>query len=420
MGYLQFLATYPRFLSFGFALNVFVALGQTFYVSLYNAEIRAALSLSHGELAALYGTATIIGSVGLLGTGRLLDKVDLRWFTLGTTVFVAVGCWLLASATTVTAFFIAIFSVRFAAQGLWGVCAQVSMARYFDAERGKAAAIGNTGYALGYAIFPLIGAWLLATYGWRQAWELTGWFVLLFILPLTMVQLWGHGRRHEAYEAKLSEISSGELGDKVHQWTLSEVLKDVQFWLIQPAMVAVPSIVFSIQFHQLFLVETKGWNLATFASAYSLYAGVSLLASLIGGAFIDRQGSHRLIALSLWPLIPALIALAWFDAPIIIGILMVLTGLTFGLGLVAYVTVWAEMYGTKHMGAIRSFNIFFNVAVASAIMVLTGWLIDRNVSVAAMCIGGIVFVVLSLVLLSFVKQPKPGHRSGGIPLAPGE
>lgn len=407
MGYFRFLATYPRFLSFGFTLNVFVALGQTFYVSLYNAEIRAALSLSHGELAALYGTATIIGSVGLLGTGRLLDKVDLRWFTLGTTFSVAIGCWLLASATTVTAFFIAIFSVRFAAQGLWGVCAQVSMARYFDAERGKAAAVANTGYALGYAVFPLIGAWLLASYGWRQAWDLTGWFVLLVILPLTMIQLWGHGRRHQAYEDKLSQLSTSELGVQTRQWTLSEVLKDIRFWLIQPAMVAVPSIVFSIQFHQLFLVETKGWDLAMFASGYSLYAGISLVAMLVGGVFIDRHGSHRLITVSLWPLIPALVALAWFDAPVVIAVVMLLTGLTFGIGLVVYVTVWAEMYGTKHMGAIRSFNIFFNVAFASAIMVLTGWLIDQNVSVAAMCVGGMIFVGLSVALLACVKHPVP-------------
>lgn len=411
MGYFRFLATYPRFLSFGFALNVFVALGQTFYVSLYNAEIRAAFSLSHGELAALYGTATIIGSIGLLATGRLLDKFDLRWFTTVTTVCVAIGCWLLSSVTTVVGLFIAIFAVRFAAQGLWGVCAQVSMARYFDAERGKAAAVANTGYALGYAIFPLIGAWLLASFGWRQAWELSAWFVLLGILPLTFVQLWGHGRRHKAYEQKLVDLAAGNLSTKTHQWTLAEVLRDTRFWLLQPAMLVVPSVVFSIQFHQLFLVEAKGWSLTTFASSYSLYAGVSLVAMLIGGSFIDRHGSHRLVTFSLWPLIPALVALAWFDAPIVIALVMLLTGLTFGLGLVVYVTIWAELYGTKHMGAIRSFNTFFNVAVASGVMVVTGWLIDLGVSVVAMCVGGIVMVVLSLMLLTQVRIKPAGTTS---------
>jgi sugar phosphate permease len=410
MGYFRFLAANPLFLSFGFGLNVFVALGQTFYVSLYNTEIRTALSLTHGELAALYGTATILGSVGLLGTGRLLDRVDLRWFTAATTVLVAIGCWLFAAATTVTAFFFAVLAVRFSAQGLWGVCAQVSMARYFDDDRGKAAAVANTGYALGYAIFPLVGAWLLLTFGWRDAWSLTGWVVLLVILPITMVQLWGHGKRHLVYEEKLASLADGSAGSKIHQWTLAEVFKDSRFWLLQPAMLAVPSVVFSIQFHQLYLVEMKSWSLTAFASGYAVYSGASLLAGFAGGALIDRIGSQRLIGFFLWPLIPALMLLAFLDSPLIIPLLMALTGLTFGLSLVVFVTVWAELYGTQHMGAIRSFNIFLNVSVASAVMVLTGWLIDQNVTLEAMCWGGVVCVGVALVSTELARRRSPPVR----------
>ncbi|MDG2319313.1 MAG: MFS transporter [Rhodospirillaceae bacterium] len=404
MGYLRFLATNPRFLSFGFGLNVFLALGQTFYVSLYNTDIREALLLSHGELAALYGTATIFGSVFVLGLGRFLDHVDLRIFTCATTIAVAFGCYMFSQATTIIGLFVAVFIIRFTAQGLWGVSAQVSTARYFDSERGKAVAVANTGYALGYAVFPLIGAWLLATYGWREAWSVSGWFVLLIILPLTMFQLWGHGERHRKYEEKLSALADGPRETRVHQWTLSQVLKDVRFWLIQPAMIAVPAIVFSIQFHQLYLVETKAWDLTVFAGGYTLYSGMSLLATLVGGSFIDKYGSRGLISFYLWPLIPALLALGLSSDPFIIIVLMGLTGFTFGLSLLVYVTLWAEMYGTKHMGAIRSFNVFFNVSIASSVMVLTGWLIDQDVSVATMCFGGIAFVLLSLALLIVMKR----------------
>jgi sugar phosphate permease len=348
-----------------------------------------------------------VGSVGLLGAGRLLDLIDLRWFAIGTSVLVAAGCWFLSSVTTVIGLFAAIFLVRFTAQSLWGVCAQVSMARYFDDERGKAAAVSNTGYALGYAIFPLIGAWLLASFGWREAWELTAWCVLLGIVPLIVFQLWGHGTRHKAYEEKLADLESANTGSDTQQWAMGEVLRDTRFWLLQPAMVVVPSVVFSIQFHQLYLIESKGWSLTAFASSYSLYAVISLVAGLVGGSFVDRHGSHRLMTYALWPLVPALAALAWLEAPITIAIVMSLTGLTFGLSLVVFITIWAELYGTKHMGAIRSFNTFFNVAMASAVMVLTGLLIDWGVSVAAMCIGGVVLVGISLILLTQLRIKPP-------------
>jgi MFS family permease len=294
MGYFRFLAANPRFLSFGYGLNVFVALGQTFYISLYNTDIRIALSLSHGELAAIYGTATMVGSIGVFALGRLLDRVDLRLFAGATTVAVALGCWMLARAMTIPALFLAIFIIRLTAQGLWGTTVLVSMARYFDTERGKAAAVANTGYAMGFAIFPVAGAWLLANYDWRTAWALSGWFVLLVILPVIMIQLWGHGDRHRRYEARLEELTEGPREIRVRQWTLPEVLKDVRFWLIQPALVSAPSIIFSIQFHQLYIVDSKGWALSTYASSYMVYAVTSLLATLVAGVVIDRYGSRPL------------------------------------------------------------------------------------------------------------------------------
>lgn len=404
MSYLRFLAAYPRFLSFGFGLNVFVALGQTFYVSLFNKEIQDALSLSHGELAAIYGTATIAGSVCVFWLGRLLDRIDLRTFTAATTVAVAIGCWMFAQATTILTLFIGIFIVRLAAQGLWGTSAQVSMARYFDSERGKAAAVANTGYALGFAVFPIIGAWLLANYDWRTAWSLSGWVVLLGILPITMIQLWGHGERHRLYEEKLAALADGPDDTRVEQWPLRKVLSDARFWLIQPAMIAVPAIIFSIQFHQLYIVDIKGWQLTSFAGGYILYSAMSLLATLAGGVWVDRFGSRRLVTVYLWPLIPALLVLGLVQHPFAIFALMALTGFTFGLGLVVFVTLWAEMYGTKHMGAIRSFNVFFNVMCASAVMVATGWLIDQDVSILAMSNGGIGLVLASLLLFAIERR----------------
>jgi MFS family permease len=411
MGYLSFLLAHRRFLSFGFGLNVFVALGQTFYISLYNGEIRAALNLSHGELAALYGIATIVGSICLLATGRLLDRVDLRWFTAATTVFVAIGCWLFSITTTVTGLFLAVFATRFAAQGLWGVCAQVSMARYFHADRGKAAAVSTAGYALGFAIFPLIGAWLLMTFGWREAWAFSAWFVVLVILPLTMFQLWGHGKRHLAYEEKLAGLVDEKTGTKVRQWALKEVLSDVRFWFLQPAMLAVPAIIFSIQFHQLYLIESRGWALTAFAGGYTVYSVVSLLAILITGSMIDRYGSYKLVILYLCPLVPALLVLAFVSSAISIPIFMALTGVTFGMSLVVFMTVWAEMYGTKNMGAIRSFNIFLNVSFASLVMVLTGWLIDGGVSIEVMCLGGVGVVALSLISTTVARRMPEPHRA---------
>ena len=407
MSYVRFLAAHPLFLSYAFGLNIFTSLGQTYYLALYNADISAALSLSQGELAGLYGTATILGSVGTLLIGRFLDVLDLRVFTALATIAVATGCWLLGGANTLFAFFAAIFFLRLAGQSLWGMCSQVSVGRYFDKDRGKAAALANVGGALGSTIFPVLGAWLLASYGWRDIWTVTGWIVLAGILPLTMIQLWGHGKRHTVYQATLvKRATSPTLGD-VQQWRLSDAFKDVRFWLFQPAMIVVPSVVFTLQFHQLYLIESKGWEVSSFVSAYGFYAVASLVAGFVGGSLIDRFGSRRMVNASVFPIIPAMLILMFVDHELSIFPVMALLGMALGLCILLYVTLWAETYGTQFMGAIRSFNAFMNAITVSIVMVVVGWAIDAGTSVAVMCLGAIGMAVLAMVFFSLAPRSAP-------------
>ena len=200
MNYLRFLAKSPYLLSFGFGLNFFSSLGQTFYVSLFNESIMSALEISHGELATIYGLATIFGSFCMLSLGWLLDWVDLRVFVVCTSLLVSLGCLSLSLANVVLLVFISIFFLRFSAQGLWGLCSQVSMARYFEKDRGKAASIANAGFAFGFAVFPLVGAWLLANFDWRDIWLCSALFVLIVVIPLALFQLRGHTERHRDYK----------------------------------------------------------------------------------------------------------------------------------------------------------------------------------------------------------------------------
>ena len=62
MAWLTFMRTNARFLGFGVMMNVCLTVGQTYFVSLFNDDLQAALGLNHGQLAALYGAATIIGA----------------------------------------------------------------------------------------------------------------------------------------------------------------------------------------------------------------------------------------------------------------------------------------------------------------------------------------------------------------------
>jgi MFS family permease len=81
MRYLDFLASHRRLLAFGFLLAFASSFGQTFFIALFGAELRAELELSHGELGAVYSAATLASGLLLMWAGSALDRFDLRAVT---------------------------------------------------------------------------------------------------------------------------------------------------------------------------------------------------------------------------------------------------------------------------------------------------------------------------------------------------
>ena len=80
-GYLAFLWRHRRFLGFGALLAGSSSFGQTWFVSLFGAEIREAFGLGHAGFGAVYSLATVASGVLLLWVGRLIDRLSLRRYT---------------------------------------------------------------------------------------------------------------------------------------------------------------------------------------------------------------------------------------------------------------------------------------------------------------------------------------------------
>ena len=67
-------------------MSLWSSFGQTFFISLFSAEIRAELALTHGEFGSYYALATTASAVCLYWVGKLADTVGvprLSVMTLG-------------------------------------------------------------------------------------------------------------------------------------------------------------------------------------------------------------------------------------------------------------------------------------------------------------------------------------------------
>jgi len=388
-----------RLLLFGTLASLASAPGQTLVISLFNADIRAAFSLSHGEFGTAYMIATLASAVVILWSGKLIDRYDLRIVFGVTTIGLCLACMVAGSSTGWFTLLLALFLLRHFGQGLMSHIAVTSVNRYYQTVRGKASAIVNQGFTLAEATLPITISALITAIGWRYSWYVLGIIAAGIVLPLLLLLIADHRRRHGRYldQMALLDADTGaeNLSRSQRQWTRNEMLRDPRFYGVLPVVLAPSFLNTGLMFHHQHIVLSKGWELETWYLLLMAYAASSITFSMLAGILVDRNGARSLMPLFTLPMVLGGLALmagnndAW-----IFGVL-----LSFGAasGMTSAVTApfWAEVYGVQHLGAIK--------AVATAVMIfasamspaLYGAMFDGGVSIQAIGLLNIVFVVFA-------------------------
>ena len=403
MPFFRFVRDHGRFLAFGFLLALCSTFGQTFYIAMYSAPLRDAFALSHGEFGTLYAIATLSSGLLIIGVGTVIDRVDLRIYAPILCACMAGACALMSNASGIITLTLAIFALRFCGQGLLSQAATVSMARYFEAgSRGRAVSTAALGFPAGQALFPTGAVLLIATLPWREVWSMSALFVVL-VMPATILWLLkGHGARHGEWQTRTQAHSSVDGAPTERQWARREVLRDSNFYLIMLAMLASSFIITGLNFHQVHLVAVKGWDLKIYAASFVVYATCQVGSSVVTGALVDRFGSRALARFYLLPLSAASFALAGMESQVAVVVFMALAGTSGGAGATIVSTIWAELYGVRHLGSIKALVAGLAVISSALAPPLFGVLIDHGVGITVLAAGCGMYALSGSALLTFV------------------
>jgi MFS family permease len=167
---LHFALRHRRGLAFGGLLMALSSFGQTYYVSLFGADFRAAFGLSDGTLGAAYAAGTVCSALTLTWAGRLIDLTTVRRYTWCVAAVLAAACLLAAGAVHVLMLAVAFYFLRLGGQGLMMHTALTATARAYPEDAGKALGIASLGFSVAQAVLPPLAVVLLATIGWRWTW----------------------------------------------------------------------------------------------------------------------------------------------------------------------------------------------------------------------------------------------------------
>ena len=411
--YLTFAGRHRRFLAFGFLLTFTSSAGQTFFIGLFGPEIRDAFGLSHTGWGGLYLIGTLASALVLPWTGQLIDRLDLRWYVALALIGLAIACLVMSLIQSLLALTIAIFLLRQMGQGVTSHTASTSMARYFGPDRGKALAIASTGIAAGEAILPVLAILAISVIGWRMTYGLASGFILLVLLPTALLLLRGHADRHQRHLRAEKASISANLGRRTDS-NRRQMLTELRFYLMLPAFVAPSIIMTALFFHHLTLAEGKGWTAAWMTGQYWVFALFAVMGSLATGPLIDRLSARRIMPLYLIPMVMALILLVPAEARLWVLPYLALLGLTSGLAFTGFSALWAELYGTGHLGAIRSLAGAISVFASALGPVLAGLMLDRGINMEFIGLGFAGYgLIATLLLMQALRMPVANNVEEG-------
>ena len=377
----------PKLLIYGFLIIFFASYGQTFFISLFNDDIKNLYSLTDGQFGLVYALSTTLSSLLLVNFAKLIDFIDLRIYSFLVTLGLLIPCLAIYFLPpSVIYLFLIIFALRFFGQGAMNHAGITTMTRYFGKNRGKAISIGNLGGMLGVMFLPFLIVYLNYYFNFKQIWLLCSLSLLIF-LPVLYFTLNNQSSRQEKFKESINKDSK--------KWKTIDVIKNKKFLIYLPLTTAFSFIGTGLIFHQIFIFTQKGWTVEMLGTGFIFLGGFSIFGLLLGGPLIDLLNPKKAILFILFPIFFGLLILIWLDSYFFLVLYMSLYGFNLGITAPFIGSLWAELFGLESLGTVKALFHAIGVLASALSPVIFGYIIDWGFG-----IGLISFISLLIIIVA--------------------
>jgi len=360
MNYIRLVRDYPNYIGYGVLHYFFSCMGQTFLVSIFVPYFVEDLPVSNASFSVVYGFATVSSALLLPFGGKLIDQHPLRHVSIGVGLGLSLACLLTSFASNIPILFLGLLSLRFFGQGMMILLGSTSIARYFELARGKSLSLSSMGLPLAESIMPVAIISMVGYAGWSGAWQALAVTLLLIFIPLSVLLVKRNSAFQRIPQAKVEEATASRATQDVSR---RQVLRDWKFYMIIPSLIFLPFFITGIFIHQSLLAEANGWTMQWMATCFVGFGLSRILTKLVAGAVIDVFSARKVFIFYLFPLAVGLAVLLTGNHRCLAMVYMILAGVTSSLSGLTSASLWAEIYGVKYLGAIKS--------MAATLMVLS-------------------------------------------------
>ena len=169
-------------------------------------------------------------------------------------------------------------------------------------------------------------------------------------------------------------------------------------------MLAMPWIATGTFVYQSFITNSKGWGQYVIAQSFMSYSVLSVITLLVSGFLVDKFTSRKLLIYMNVPLFLSVLVIIYFNSPITAFVFLGLIGISNGLANLLGSSIWAEIYGVKHIGSIKALTTALMVFATAFGTALFGILIDSGFTIEEIAVVSGIYILVSLALLFFIRK----------------
>lgn len=268
---------------------------------------------------------------------------------------------------------------------------------WFDKSRGLALGMTMMGTGLVAAIGPSYAAWLIESFGWREAYQAIGATLLIVAFPVAYFFF-------RERDAKDVAIHSPAANTGV---TLREALSDYRFWAMGIALLFICYGVGGLITNLVPMLTDKGLPIDYAVGQAGLVGIMVIVGRLVVGYLIDRVWAPAVACVFLiLPAASCLILAQTMPSGIMISMSALAIGLAAGaeLDVIAYMS--SRYFGMKNYGKIYGAQFVFFAIGSGAAPAVFGWSQDVTGSYELILYStAALFVVGSLLMLLMGPYP---------------
>ncbi|HNG34681.1 MAG TPA: MFS transporter [Blastocatellia bacterium] len=246
---------------------------------------------SRGDVSLGFTLATLTAMPAMPLTGWLTDRFGARKpILICSTVFGALYASLALLTPHLWHLFAIFLLLGLAGPGTSAIPHAGLISRWFAEGRGLALGVAMSGTALGGVIWPSMTQRLLTTFGWRNAYAVSGSAVLLIAVPLMLLFL------KDPPAARSTEQTSNNA--QTEGLTRHEALRGSLLWLLIGAFFVISMSIHACMIHLVPLLKDRGMTPSGAAWAASVLGGAGMIGRLAMGYLLDRLPAQRVPSLA--------------------------------------------------------------------------------------------------------------------------